>query len=63
MLIMCYHIMYVTCMDLVDRRRSEKLAMHASVGRERRQKMEAEGLVPKRRVEGHVVLADDEPQL
>ena len=60
MLIMCDPIMHVTGMD---RRRDENLAMHASVKRERREKMEPDGLVPKRRG-GRTccVDADDEPQ-
>jgi len=63
MLIVCCPNMHVTSMDPVDHRRAENLVMHASIRRECRYKMEADGLVPKH-TGGRVRLADadDEPQ-
>jgi hypothetical protein len=57
-----YPIMHVTCMDHVDRRKGDNLTMHTSVMRERRQKAEVEGLVPRRRG-GRARRADDDDEL
>lgn len=43
LLIVCYSVMRVTCMDHVDCRRGDAIAMHASIRRERRERLEAEG--------------------
>jgi len=43
LLIVCYHVMHVTCMDHVDRRRGDAVTMHAYVRRECQEKLEAEG--------------------
>jgi len=51
MLIVRYPNMHVTGMDHVDRRMDDNFVMNASIWRDRRQKVEAEGLVlgPKHR--------------
>ena len=59
-----YPNMHVTGMDHVDRRRGDVEVMHAFVRRKRRQKAEAEGVVPvPRRRGGRACRAvdDDEP--
>jgi len=43
LLIVCYPIMHVTCIDHVLRRRDDGVAMHASVRRERLERLQAEG--------------------
>jgi len=46
MLIVRYPNMHVTGIDHVDRRMGDNFVMHASIRRDHRQKVEAEGLVP-----------------
>jgi len=48
MLIVCYLIMHVTCMDRVERTRGDGEAMHASVMREHLKRLQADGRVPRR---------------
>jgi len=53
--------MHVIGMDHVDRRRDDAVAMHASLRRECRESLEAEGALQGRRGGGRCG-ADDEPQ-
>jgi len=63
---MCYPVMHVTSMDLVDRRRGDALVINAFVRRECQERLEVEGRLPVRRGGGKAcsggVDADDEPQ-
>jgi hypothetical protein len=63
MLIVRYPIRHVTCMDHVERRRADGVAMHASVRRERLERLQTEGTLSGRRGGGKARRAgvDDEP--
>jgi hypothetical protein len=64
MLIVRYPIRHVTCMDHVECRRADGVAMHASVRRERLERLQTKGILSARRGGGRACRAgvDDEPE-